>query len=123
TFRRRVRAPTQQQQRDRGTGRLHESRARCRRARGVLLTLATKRGHLGIVAHRRADAGRPTGAVSVTCETAGVRVLVCPDKFAGTLAAPAAADAIAAGWRDAAPADEVAVRPLADGGPGFLDAL
>src|SRR5690606_20136834 len=57
------------------------------------------------------------------CETAGVRVLVCPDKFAGTLAAPAAADAIAAGWRDAAPADEVAVRPLADGGPGFLDAL
>lgn len=61
--------------------------------------------------------------MSVTCETAGVRVLVCPDKFAGTLAAPAAADAIASGWRDAAPADEVTVRPLADGGPGFLDAL
>jgi glycerate kinase len=50
-------------------------------------------------------------------------VLVCPDKFAGTLSAPAAAAAIAAGWRDAAPADEVIVRPLADGGPGFLDVL
>jgi glycerate kinase len=59
----------------------------------------------------------------VTCETAEVRVLVCPDKFAGTLSAPAAAAAIAAGWRDAAPADEVVVRPLSDGGPGFLDAL
>jgi glycerate kinase len=52
-----------------------------------------------------------------------VRVLVCPDKFAGTLSAPAAAEAIAAGWRDSAPGDEVTVRPLADGGPGFLDAL
>ena len=59
----------------------------------------------------------------MTWETAGVRVLVCPDKFAGTLSATAAAEAIASGWRDAAPADEVTVRPLADGGPGFLDAL
>lgn len=63
------------------------------------------------------------GTTAVTWETAGVRVLVCPDKFAGTLSAPAAAEAIAAGWRDAVPADEVTVRPLADGGPGFLDAL
>jgi len=52
-----------------------------------------------------------------------VRVLVCPDKFAGTLSAVAAADAIAEGWRSAAPADEVATRPLADGGPGFLEVL
>jgi glycerate kinase len=52
-----------------------------------------------------------------------VRVLVCPDKFAGTLSAPAAAAAIAAGWREAAPADEVIERPLADGGLGFLDTL
>lgn len=52
-----------------------------------------------------------------------MRVLVCPDKFAGTLSAPAAAAAIAAGWQEAAPGDEVIVRPLADGGPGFLDAL
>jgi glycerate kinase len=52
-----------------------------------------------------------------------VRVLVCPDKFAGTLTAVQAAEAIAAGWRDAAPADEVVTVPLADGGPGFLDVL
>jgi glycerate kinase len=52
-----------------------------------------------------------------------MRVLVCPDKFAGTLSAPAVAEAIVAGWRAAAPADELTVRPLADGGPGFLDVL
>jgi glycerate kinase len=52
-----------------------------------------------------------------------MRVLVCPDKFAGTLSAVAAADAIAEGWRSAAPADEVTTRPLADGGPGFLEVL
>ena len=53
----------------------------------------------------------------------GVRVLICPDKFAGTLTAPAAAAAIAAGWHDTAPADQCVERPLADGGPGFVDVL
>jgi len=52
-----------------------------------------------------------------------VRVLICPDKFAGTLTAPAAAAAIAAGWHDTAPADQTVERPLADGGPGFVDVL
>jgi glycerate kinase len=52
-----------------------------------------------------------------------VRVLVCPDKFASTLTAGQAAAAIAEGWRAGAPADVVSVRALADGGPGFLDAL
>jgi glycerate 2-kinase len=52
-----------------------------------------------------------------------VRVLVCPDKFAGTLSAPQAAGAIAAGWRDAAPDDDVDLLPLSDGGPGFLDCV
>ncbi|HEU4424074.1 MAG TPA: glycerate kinase, partial [Pilimelia sp.] len=32
-------------------------------------------------------------------------------------------EAIAEGWRDAAPADETVVRPLSDGGPGFLDVV
>ena len=59
----------------------------------------------------------------MTCETAAVRVLICPDKFAGTLSAVEAAAAIAAGWRAAAPEDQVTVRPLADGGPGFLEVL
>jgi glycerate kinase len=52
-----------------------------------------------------------------------VRVLICPDKFAGTLTAPAAAAAVAAGWHDSAPADQTVERPLADGGPGFVDVL
>lgn len=56
-------------------------------------------------------------------DSRGMRVLVCPDKFAGTLSAPAAAQAIAQGWREGAPADEVTVRPVSDGGPGFLDVL
>lgn len=52
-----------------------------------------------------------------------MRVLVCPDKFAGTLTAVQAAEAIAEGWLAAAPADSVLVRPLADGGPGFLQVV
>ncbi|WP_344319808.1 glycerate kinase [Actinocatenispora thailandica] len=52
-----------------------------------------------------------------------MRVLICPDKFAGTLTAPEAAAAIEAGWRSVGPDDTVLVRPLADGGPGFLDVL
>lgn len=50
-------------------------------------------------------------------------MLVAPDKFAGTLGAPEAARAIADGWRRAAPDDDVVRLPMADGGPGFVDAL
>ncbi|MGN6687860.1 MAG: glycerate kinase family protein [Actinomycetales bacterium] len=52
-----------------------------------------------------------------------MRVVVCPDKFAGTLSAAEAAAAIAEGWRRTAPQAEVVTLPLSDGGPGFLDAL
>src|SRR3954468_5231390 len=52
-----------------------------------------------------------------------VRVLVAPDKFAGTLTAVEAAEAIAAGWRRQAPADDLDLAPMADGGPGFVDVL
>ena len=52
-----------------------------------------------------------------------MRVLVAPDKFAGTLTAVEAADAIAAGWRRRAPEDEIDLAPMADGGPGFVDVL
>jgi glycerate 2-kinase len=52
-----------------------------------------------------------------------VRVLICPDKFAGTISAVDAAAAIAAGWRSVAPGDDLVQRPLADGGPGFLEVL
>ncbi|WP_137292802.1 glycerate kinase [Nocardioides dongxiaopingii] len=52
-----------------------------------------------------------------------MRVLVAPDKFAGTLTAVEAAEAIAAGWRRRAPDDELDLAPMADGGPGFVDVL
>jgi glycerate kinase len=52
-----------------------------------------------------------------------VRVLICPDKFAGTLGAVEVAGAVAAGWASAAPGDELVRRPLADGGPGFVDVV
>lgn len=52
-----------------------------------------------------------------------MRILVAPDKFAGTLTAVEAADAIAAGWRRRAPGDELDLAPMADGGPGFVDVL
>ena len=52
-----------------------------------------------------------------------MRVLVAPDKFAGTLTAVEAAEAIASGWRRQAPGDELDLAPMADGGPGFVDVL
>lgn len=52
-----------------------------------------------------------------------MRVVICPDKFAGTISAVDAAEAVATGWRSVAPGDDLALRPLADGGPGFLEVL
>ena len=52
-----------------------------------------------------------------------MRVLIAPDKFAGTLTAVEAAEAIAQGWRRRAPGDELDLAPMADGGPGFVDVL
>lgn len=54
---------------------------------------------------------------------AAVRIVIAPDKFAGTLTAVEAADAIAAGWALHAPDDELIRLPMADGGPGFVDTL
>ncbi|WP_428964383.1 glycerate kinase family protein [Micromonospora fluostatini] len=52
-----------------------------------------------------------------------MRVLLCPDKFAGTLPAQEVAVAVAEGWREVAEGDDLVVRPLADGGPGFVAVL
>ncbi|HWJ68304.1 MAG TPA: glycerate kinase [Nocardioides sp.] len=52
-----------------------------------------------------------------------MRILVAPDKFAGTLTAVEAAEAIAAGWRRHAPDDDLVLVPMSDGGPGFVDVL
>jgi len=52
-----------------------------------------------------------------------VKVLICPDSFTGTLSAAEAAEAMAEGWARVAPDDDLVLRPLSDGGPGFLDAI
>ena len=48
-----------------------------------------------------------------------MRVLIAPDKFKGSLAARDAANAIASGWRQARPDDELSLLPITDGGDGF----
>ncbi|GAA2327952.1 glycerate kinase [Dactylosporangium salmoneum] len=52
-----------------------------------------------------------------------MRVLVCPDKFAGTISAVGVAEAFAEGWRSEKPGDELVLHPLSDGGPGFGEVL
>ena len=52
-----------------------------------------------------------------------MKVLFAPDKFAGTLTAAEAADAMASGWRRARPDDDVVLRPMADGGEGTVDVI
>lgn len=51
------------------------------------------------------------------------RVVIAPDSFKGTASAADAAAALAAGWRSVRPADELVLRPMADGGEGTLDAF
>ena len=52
-----------------------------------------------------------------------MRVLIAPDKFKGTLTAHAAAAAIARGWKQVRPQDELVRRPISDGGDGFGSVL
>lgn len=52
-----------------------------------------------------------------------MRVLIAPDCFGGSLTAPEAAGAIAAGWRRGRPGDALTLVPQSDGGPGFVDVL
>ena len=56
-------------------------------------------------------------------ERVTLRVLIAPDSFKSTLGAAEAAAALAAGWRQVRPADDVRVLPLADGGEGTVAAL
>lgn len=52
-----------------------------------------------------------------------MRVVLAPDSFKGTLSAAGAAQALAEGWRDVRPDDELVLLPMADGGEGTLDAM
>lgn len=48
-----------------------------------------------------------------------MNILICPDKFKGTLTAEEAAEAIARGWRRTRPKDKLRLLPVSDGGDGF----
>lgn len=52
-----------------------------------------------------------------------MRIVIAPDKFAGTLSAIEAARAVADGWRDTVPDVDAELIPLSDGGPGFVEVL
>ena len=52
-----------------------------------------------------------------------MHIVIAMDKFAGTLSAPEAVQAVTAGWLKTAPDDVVTGVPMSDGGPGFLDSL
>lgn len=52
-----------------------------------------------------------------------MRVVIAPDCFTDTLTAAQAAEAMAQGWSQTAPHDELVQVPLSDGGPGFIDVL
>jgi glycerate kinase len=52
-----------------------------------------------------------------------MRVLVAPDLFGGLLSAAQTADALARGWREQAPDDDLDLCPLSAGGVGFVDAV
>lgn len=52
-----------------------------------------------------------------------MRVVLAPDKFAGTLTAPQVCAALADGWRSVRAADDLVAVPLSDGGPGFVAAM
>ena len=52
-----------------------------------------------------------------------MRILVAPDKFAGTLSTVEAAAVIVEGWHRHAPDDQLSALAMSDGGPGFVHAL
>ncbi len=52
-----------------------------------------------------------------------MRVVIAPDSFKGTINAADAAHALASGWRQRRPDDDISELPLADGGEGTLSAF
>jgi glycerate kinase len=52
-----------------------------------------------------------------------LRVVIAPDSFGGALDSVAVTAAIAAGWAEVRPGDELLRRPMADGGEGTLAAV
>jgi glycerate kinase len=58
-----------------------------------------------------------------SCRGSALRILLAPDSFKGSLSAPQACEAMAAGIRRVLPEAEIRALPLADGGEGTTEAL
>src|SRR5690606_25570432 len=54
---------------------------------------------------------------------AAMKIVIAPDSFKESLAAPQVAEAIARGWRAVFPDADCLLRPMADGGEGTVDAV
>lgn len=52
-----------------------------------------------------------------------MQVVIAPDSFGGSLTSAEATEAVARGWRQSRPHDELVLLPLADGGEGTLDVV
>ena len=52
-----------------------------------------------------------------------MRIVIAPDSFKGSASAVQVCEAIATGWLEVRPGDDVIERPMADGGEGTLDAF
>src|SRR5438552_4650553 len=52
-----------------------------------------------------------------------LRIVIAPDSFKGSLTSVEVASALARGWLEARPDDDVQLAPLADGGEGTLVAI
>ncbi|QDZ16239.1 glycerate kinase [Humibacter ginsenosidimutans] len=52
-----------------------------------------------------------------------MRIVIAPDSFKGSASAVRVCEALAAGWREVRPDDELVELPMADGGEGTLDAF
>lgn len=55
--------------------------------------------------------------------SAALRVVIAPDSFKGSATAVEVAEALAEGWSEERPGDEVVLAPMADGGEGTVDAF
>ena len=51
------------------------------------------------------------------------KILIAPDSFKGSATSAEVAKALADGWREARPEDEIVIAPFADGGEGTLDCI
>lgn len=52
-----------------------------------------------------------------------MKIIIAPDSFKGALSSPGVCEALAKGWLESRPLDDVRLFPLADGGEGTCEAL